>query len=77
MLRTAVGGKGVGVARLPGARCSGSATLQVVLAQRIIGSQIIDNLNAWMHRRALLTDLFVIDELLQDHLYHTAAAGPP
>jgi hypothetical protein len=37
---------------------------QLVLAQRAISSQLIDNLNAWMHLRALLTDLFVIDELL-------------
>lgn len=39
--------------------------LQLVLAQRAVSSQLIDNLNAWMHLRALLTDLFVIDELLR------------
>ena len=39
--------------------------LQVVLAQSVISSQLIDNLNAWMHLRALLTDLFVMDELLR------------
>ena len=39
--------------------------LQLVLAQPAISSQLIDNLNAWMHLRALLTDLFVIDELLR------------
>jgi hypothetical protein len=39
--------------------------IQLVLAQRAISSQLIDNLNAWMHLRALLTDLFVIDELLR------------
>ena len=39
--------------------------LQLVLAQRAISSQLIDNLNAWMHLRALLTDLFVLDELLR------------
>ena len=39
--------------------------IQLVLAQRAISSQLIDNLNAWMHLRALLTDLFVIDEILK------------
>jgi hypothetical protein len=32
------------------------------LAQRAIGSQLVDNLNASIHLRALLTDLFLIDE---------------
>jgi hypothetical protein len=36
--------------------------LQLALAQRAIGSQLIDNLNASIHLRALLTDLFLIDE---------------
>jgi hypothetical protein len=36
--------------------------LQMALAQRAIGSQLIDNLNASIHVRALLTDLFLIDE---------------
>jgi len=36
--------------------------LQLVLAQRAIGSQLIDNLNASIHLRAVLTDLFLIDE---------------
>jgi hypothetical protein len=44
---------------------SAQTALQLVLAQRAISSQLIDNLNAWMHLRALLTDLFVIDELLR------------
>jgi hypothetical protein len=35
------------------------------LMPRRLSSQLIDNLNAWMHLRALLTDLFVIDELLR------------
>jgi hypothetical protein len=39
--------------------------LQLVLVQPSISSQLIDNLNAWIHLRALLTDLFVIDEILQ------------
>jgi hypothetical protein len=38
------------------------AAIRFVLAQRTIGSQIIDNLNASIHVRALLTDIFLIDE---------------
>ena len=42
-----------------------SAGVQLVLAQRAIGSQLVDNLNASIHLRALLTDLFLIDEALK------------
>ena len=38
------------------------AGLRLALAQRAISSQLIDNLNASIHLRALLTDLFLIDE---------------
>lgn len=41
------------------------AAIQLVLAQSIISSQLIDNLNASIHVRALLTDLFLIDEILK------------
>jgi hypothetical protein len=41
------------------------AALELVLAQRSISSQIVDNLNASIHVRALLTDLFLIDEILK------------
>ena len=41
------------------------AAIQVVLAQPAIGSQLIDNLNASIHLRALLTDVFLIDEALK------------
>ena len=41
------------------------AAIQLVLAQSSIGSQMIDNLNASIHLRALLTDLFLIDEILR------------
>ena len=37
----------------------------VVLAQAGISSQMIDNLNASIHVRALLTDMFLIDEALK------------
>ena len=40
------------------------AAVQLVLAQDGISSQLIDNLNASIHVRALLTDLFVLDEVL-------------
>ena len=41
------------------------AALKLVLAKADIGSQLIDNLNASIHLRALLTDLFVVDEALK------------
>jgi hypothetical protein len=40
------------------------AAFRFVLAQRSIGSQMIDNLNASIHVRALLTDIFLVDEAL-------------
>ena len=43
------------------------AAIQMVLAQPVIHSQMIDNLNANIHVRALLTDLFLIDEILKAH----------
>ena len=41
------------------------AALKLVLARADISSQLIDNLNASIHVRALLTDLFVVDEALK------------
>jgi hypothetical protein len=41
------------------------AGVRVVLAQANISSQLVDNLNASIHVRALLTDIFLIDELLK------------
>jgi len=43
------------------------AAIEIVLAQSIISSQLIDNLNASIHLRALLTDLFLIDEIIKAH----------
>lgn len=40
------------------------AAIRLVLAQPAISSQLVDNLNASIHLRALLTDLFLIDEIL-------------
>ena len=44
------------------------AVVELVLAQLVISSQLIDNLNASIHLRALLTDLFLIDEILCVHI---------
>jgi len=41
------------------------AAIGLVLAQPAISSQLIDNVNASIHLRALLTDLFIIDESLK------------
>jgi hypothetical protein len=41
------------------------AALRLVLAQKALSSQLIDNLNASIHIRALLTDIFLIDEALE------------
>jgi len=41
------------------------ALIHLVLVQEDIGSQLVDNLNASIHLRALLTDLFVADEALK------------
>ena len=41
------------------------AAIQLVLAQTTISSQLVDNLNASIHLRALLTDLFLIDEIFK------------
>ena len=43
------------------------AAIDLVLAQPVISSQLIDNLNASIHLRALLTDLFLVDEILRKH----------
>lgn len=40
------------------------AALELVLAQPVISSQLIDNLNASIHLRALLTDMFLVGEIL-------------
>jgi hypothetical protein len=43
------------------------AAIELVLAQPAISSQLIDNLNASIHLRALLTDLFLVDEIVKHH----------
>jgi len=49
------------------------AAVQLVLAQPGISSQLVDNLNASIHLRALLTDIFLVDETLKGS---QAAAKP-
>jgi|ERR1700683_2754005 hypothetical protein len=44
---------------------SSLATIELVLAQPSISSQLVDNLNASIHLRALLTDLFLLGEVLR------------
>jgi hypothetical protein len=46
------------------------AAIQLVLAQPAISSQMVDNLNASIHLRALLTDLFLIDEVFKERQRH-------
>ena len=49
-------------------------TIELVLAQPTISSQLIDNLNASMHLRAVLTDLFVVSDIFRPHLRPTFPA---
>ena len=44
---------------------SAVAAVDLVLAQPAISSQLIDNLNASIHLRALLADLFLVTEVLE------------
>ncbi|MCE2515682.1 MAG: hypothetical protein J4F37_11860, partial [Acidobacteria bacterium] len=59
------------------------AAVRLVLAQPGITSQMVDNLNGMIHLRALLTDVFLVDEMLRpdaDHPLHTPpddADSPP
>jgi hypothetical protein len=49
------------------------AAVRLVLAQPGISSQLVDNLNASIHLRALLTDVFLVDEVLKGQ--RLAASG--
>jgi len=50
------------------------AAMELVLAQPAIGSQLIDNLNASIHLRALLADLFLVTEALESRRTKAAEA---
>jgi hypothetical protein len=54
-----------------------AASVQLVLAQSSISSQMVDNLNASIHLRALLTDLFLIDEIVRPEAESVPAANAP
>ena len=51
------------------------AAMELVLAQPAISSQLIDNLNASVHLRALLTDVFLLGEVLRAKQVAPQAAG--
>ena len=51
------------------------AAVQLVMAQTSISSQMIDNLNASIHLRSLLTDLFLVDELIKSHQTRRSVAS--
>ena len=59
--------------RTPGARWSRTvrsdaraalAAVRLVAARDAVSSELIDDLNASIHLRAVLTDLFLVDELV-------------
>ena len=50
------------------------SAIELVLAQPTISSQLIDNLNASIHLRAVLTDLFLLDDIATTQ---TRAANVP
>jgi hypothetical protein len=54
---------------------SAVAAVDLVLAQAVIGSQLIDNLNASIHLRALLADLFLVAEILDVRQTRTKAVA--
>ena len=53
------------------------AAMDLVLAQGSISSQLVDNLNASMHIRALLTDIFLIDEVLKSQTTESPQTSKP
>ena len=55
-----------GVLKVVGADAAATQSmLLLLLGQPGISSQMVDNLNASIHVRALLTDVFVVDEILK------------
>jgi hypothetical protein len=55
---------------------AGLAAVQLVLAQPGITSQMVDNLNGMIHLRALLTDVFLLDEILRPDAEHPPHTPP-
>ena len=44
------------------------AGVRLTLSQPSISSQLVDNLNASLHLRTLLTDIFLVDEIIKKRL---------
>jgi hypothetical protein len=63
------------LAVLEGDASDSRAALDLVLAQPAISSQLIDNLNASVHLRALLTDVFLLGEVLRARQVAAHSAG--
>ena len=55
---------------------AGLAAIRLVLAQPGITSQMVDNLNGMIHLRALLTDVFLVDEMLRPDAVHPPHTPP-
>ena len=55
---------------------AGFAAVQLVLAQPGITSQMVDNLNGMIHLRALLTDVFLLDEILRPEAVQPPRTAP-
>ena len=55
---------------------AGRAAVQLVLAQPGITSQMVDNLNGMIHLRALLTDVFLLDEILRPNAVQAPHTPP-
>lgn len=49
-----------------------AAAVRITLDQPAISSQLVDNLNASIHLRALLTDIFLLDEVIAARTAATA-----
>lgn len=57
-------GRKEAVAVLERDACDAQALVRLVRAQPTVSSQLVDNLNASVHVRALLTDLFLLGDLV-------------
>jgi hypothetical protein len=51
------------------------AAIELVLVQPSISSQLIDNLNASIHLRALLTDLFLLSDIFRMNVRDSAESA--
>ncbi len=52
-----------------------SAGLRLTMAQPSVSSQLVDNLNASIHLRTLLTDIFLVDEIVKKRLVDREKKG--